>query len=197
MLKYLIKFKNKIRYELNRFFQPQMVMGYRRYDGIKLVNTRISNTTYLGDREKLYLEDHVFIGHYNVIDASNGVIIKEGCQITNFVSILTHSSHISIRLYGEEYQNFADLAGYITGEVILGEFSFIGPHCVIMPGTKIGRGVLVSAYSYVKGQFPDFSIIAGNPATVVGDTRKLDREYLKDTPELKKFYRAWSKEAGQ
>ena len=174
-----------------------MVMGYRRYDGIKLANTRISNTTYLGDREKLYLEDHVFIGHYNVIDASNGVIIKEGCQITNFVSILTHSSHISIRLYGEEYQNFADLAGYIKGEVILGEFTFIGPHSVIMPGTKIGRGALVSAYSYVKGQFPDFSIIAGNPATVVGDTRELDLEYHKDTPELNKYYRAWSKEAEQ
>ena len=63
---------------------------------------------------------------------------------------------------------------------------------LIMPGTTIGKGCMVSAYSYVNGVFPDFSIIAGNPAVVTGDTRKLDQPYLDLDPDLKKWYNQWS-----
>ena len=60
-----------------------------------------------------------------------------------------------------------------------------------MPGTNIGKGCLISAYSFVSGDFPDFSIIKGNPAVVVGNTKDLDKSYLQD-PEIKKYYEAWA-----
>jgi acetyltransferase-like isoleucine patch superfamily enzyme len=62
-----------------------------------------------------------------------------------------------------------------------------------MPGTKIGKGSIVAAYSYVRGEFPDFSIIAGNPAQVVGDTRTKDNILLNQHPELQAFYDEWAK----
>jgi acetyltransferase-like isoleucine patch superfamily enzyme len=170
-----------------------MVGKYRRHDGKKLPLTRISNTTYIGNPEKLDIADNVFIGHFNFIDSSNGLTIKTGCQITNYISIITHSSHISIRLYGKEYPNAKNHEGYLKGSVFIGEYSFVGPHSTIMPGTTIGKGCLVSAYSYVKGEFPDFSVIAGNPAKVIGDTRKLDEPFLESNPELKVFYNEWAK----
>ncbi|MFN5317619.1 MAG: acyltransferase [Bacteroidia bacterium] len=169
-----------------------MVKIKRDKKGKKLLNTRISNTTYIGNPESLNYEDHVFIGHFNFIDASNGITLSEGCQITNYVSVLTHSSHISIRLYGREYKG-NDMIGYVKGSVSIGKFTFIGPHSVIMPGTKIGKGCIVSAYSMVKGEFPDFSIISGNPAKIVGDTRKLDAEFLNQHPELNVHYLSWAK----
>lgn len=169
-----------------------MVGKFRRADGRRLPLTRVSNTTYIGNREKLLIDDNVFIGHFNFIDASNGLTIKTGCQITNYVSILTHSSHISIRLYGKEYPHHNNLKGYIKGSVYIGEYSFIGPHTVIMPHTKIGKGSLISAYSYVKGEFPDFSIISGNPAKVIGDTREMDKPFLASHPELQAFYNEWA-----
>lgn len=197
MSKIIIRIKNIIRYELNkiiqRIVQPQMVGGFKRFDDVYLEKTRISNTTYIGNKENLYLENNVFIGHYNYIDASNKIIIKEGCQITNFISIITHSSHISIRLYGREYTYFSDLKGYLKGDVFIGEYSFIGPHSLIMPNTRIGKGCIVKAYSNVKGEFSDFSIIAGNPAKIVGDTRKLDERYLMEYPDLQEFYDEWAK----
>ena len=60
-----------------------------------------------------------------------------------------------------------------------------------MPGTTIGKGCIVAAYSYVEGTFPDFSVIKGNPATVGGSTREKDLEILKDHPELEKHYKEW------
>ena len=85
------------------------------------------------------------------------------------------------------------MKGYVKGSVFIGKYTFIGPHSVIMPGTKIGKGSIVSAYSMVKGDFPEFSIIAGNPAKVVGNTRNIDGPFLQANPELRTFYEEWAK----
>lgn len=185
--------KEKISNRLSIYHKPMMLSGYKQ-GKIKLKNVRISNTTFINSRENLRLYDNVFIGHFNFIEASNGIVIEEGCQITNFVTITTHSSHISIRLYGDEYTKHSDLKGYIKGAIFIGKYTYIGPHTVIVPNTKIGKGSIVAAYSYVKGEFPDFSIISGNPAKVVGDTRQLDEPYLNENPDLRAFYNKWLKQ---
>ncbi len=171
---------------------PRMVWGYKSIDGSYKKNVRISNTSFIDHPENLTLGDNVFIGHYNYLEASSKLEIGEGCQITNFISITTHSSHISIRLYGKEYINFNDHLGYVKGSIEIGDYCFIGPHSVIAPNTRIGKGSIISAYSYVSGKFPDFSIIRGNPAEVTGDTRELDKKYLENNPELQAYYLHWT-----
>ena len=51
---------------------------------------------------------------------------------------------------------------------------FIGSNCkiynnvVILPGTKLGNHCIVGANSVVrKAEYPDYSIIVGNPAKIV------------------------------
>lgn len=189
----------KIFYKLLRgvvfkYFKPQMVLGYR--NNTFLCNTRVSNTTDIMGTHNLHLGDNVFIGHFNIIDASCGLTIEEGCQIANFVSILTHSSHISVRLYGKHYiKHNGKHVGYLQKKVYIGKYSFIGPHSVIMPGASIGKGSIVSAYSYVEsGKYPDYAILKGNPATQVGDTRNIDKKYLEQYPDLMEYYNEWTNE---
>lgn len=187
---------NRLMYRLalvcNRKNQPMMIQGYYNRDRQYLPEVKISNTSYIHNRNLLFLEDHVFIGHYNFLDTGLAITIGEGSQITNFISILTHSSHRSIRYYGPHYLGKKPLKGYVKGEVIIGKFTFIGPHSTIMPGTTIGKGCIIAAYSYVEGHFPDFSIISGNPARVTGDTRELDRKTLENDDELKRYYESWA-----
>lgn len=193
IINYTKQFIWKIFNCLNKYIAaPRMIMGYKNCNGIFVEKTRISNTTSIVSPENLQLGDNIFIGHYNFIEASNKIIIGEGCQITNYTSILSHSSHISIRLYGKHYIGQKEHIGYITGSVNIGKYSFIGPHSTIMPESKIGKGSLIAAYSFVKGEFPDFAIISGNPATVIGDTRELDRQYLDENPQLLEFYKEWA-----
>lgn len=135
----LSKIKNKIIYELNKLLSLQIVWFFKSYDSVYLDKMRIGNTTYIGYKDNLFIENNVFIGHHNFIDASKGLIINEGCQITNFVSVLTHSSHISIRLYGKEYIKQSNLEEYIKRSVYIGEYTFIGLHSAVMPVTKIAR----------------------------------------------------------
>ena len=181
-------------FHLRKWQQPVMVGNYRRYDGKRLSQTRVSNSTAIQGGNAFEVADNVFIGHFNFIDATFGLTIEEGCQITNFVSILTHSSHQSIRLYGPQYGKVGAMHGYGEGTVRIGKYTFVGPHSVIMPKTVIGKGSIVAAYSMVKGEFPDFAIIAGNPAAVVGDTREKDEKLLADYPELRPYYEEWTQE---
>lgn len=179
---------------LHRFTKPSIIGGFTRHDGVRLKHSSYSNTTYIGPRKGLDIADYVFIGHYCYLDTNNGISIGEGCQITNFVSILSHTSHMPIRLYGRAfYSHFPKLDGMKVGRVRIGPYSFIGPHTVIMPGTVIGKGSIVSAFSYVSGEFPDYAVIKGSPARVVGDTREMDKPYLEKNPKIKEFYDSWDK----
>lgn len=189
--------KRRILFYLSKWIKPVMIGRYKRSDGTVLPLTRICSSTFLQGENNFHVEDNVYIGHANFIDASNGLTIEEGCQITNFVSIITHSSHDAIRLYGKKYTSTPKKLAYNEGQVKIGKYSFIGPHAVIMPGTTIGKGSLLAAYSFVKGSFPDYAIISGNPAVVVGDTRDRDSKWLADHGDLNANYQSWNEGANE
>jgi acetyltransferase-like isoleucine patch superfamily enzyme len=188
----LSKLLTRIRFRLSGWVQPRMVYGFKRFDGVYLPRTRLSNLTRVEHPQHLDIGDNVYIGHFNFIDASGGLSIGEGCQITNYVSVLTHSSHVAIRLYGKRYLDNHDHVGYVRKSTAIGRYSFIGPHSVLMPGVQLGKGSLVSAYSFISsGIYPDFAILAGNPAMVVGDTREMDADLLEEHSELQEMYKEW------
>ena len=157
---------------------PRMRYGMRSGDGTWRAHSRISSSSIVESPERLELGDHVFIGHHNFVDASGGLAIGEGVQITNHVSVLTHSSHRALRLEREHYWGHTDPAGVQREATSIGEWTFIGPHCTVAPGARIGRGVIVRAHSYVRGEVPDFAIVQGQPVRVVGDVREGDRAWL-------------------
>jgi acetyltransferase-like isoleucine patch superfamily enzyme len=181
---------------LSVFTGPRIVYGWRNADGTWCPNTRVSTHTCFEGREGLKLGDHVFIGHFNRVDGSNGLLIEEGVQLTNFVSVLSHSSHRSVRVMGRRYVKDPNPAGYVRKATRLGPYSFIGPHSVVAPGAQIGKGVIVQGYSFVSGVVPDFAIVGpqahGKPAVVVGDSREIDRALLLRHPELQPLYAHWA-----
>jgi acetyltransferase-like isoleucine patch superfamily enzyme len=185
---------NRWRRRVARWLLYDIVFGEVSRDGTPLPLTRLSPSTCLEHEAGLELGDHVFIGHFNYIEALHGVRIDEGVQITNFVSIVTHSSHRSQRLMGREYAVTApdDRVGFVKGSVHIGAYSFIGPHTTIEANTRLGRGCLVASHSRLRGEFPDFAVIAGSPATVVGDTRTTDMPWLDAHPEWREAYDAWA-----
>jgi acetyltransferase-like isoleucine patch superfamily enzyme len=171
---------------------PRMRYGVRSGDGQWRAHSRIGSATAIEAPERLQLGDHVFIGHFNYIDASGGLAIDDGVQITNHVSVLTHSTHRTLRLEREAFWGHAAPAGVQRAATSIGAWAFIGPHCTIAPGARIGRAVLVRANSYVGGEVPDFAIVQGQPARVVGDVRDGDRAALAPMDAaLRERYEAW------
>ncbi len=173
----------------------RMVFGEQGRAGQALPHTRIASSTCIEGEQYLDLADHVFIGQFNFLDATAGLRIGEGVQITNFVSIVTHSSHRSIRLLGRAYASHqGEVPGYVRAPIEIGAYSFIGPHSVVEAGSRIGKGVVVCSHSRVRGEVPDFAIVAGSPARTIGDVRAKDAQLLAQHPELAPHYADWAGE---
>lgn len=173
---------------LSFFHQPFMVYGFKNYVQRKRMRmTRISSSVKFLSRKKLDIMDGVWIGHYCVLDASNGLSIAEGVQTGAHISIYSHSSHQSIRLLGRDYLITDERAGYVKGAVSIGAYSFLGDSCIIFPGVAIGTGCLVKAGAIVTKSVPDYSIVAGVPAKVVGTIKEIDRSFISD-PKIRNTY---------
>ena len=169
--------------------KPFMVYGfYNRVTNKFHKNTRIGSTSKLICKAKLNMDDNIWIGHYCLLDASNGLDIGKGVQTGSHISIYTHSSHISIRLLGESYLSSDDRIGYINGAISIGEYTFIGDSSIIFPGLNIGKGCLIKAGSVVNSSIPDFSIVSGSPAKVVGCVIDLDKKFFGNEMVKKTYF---------
>lgn len=169
--------------------RPFMVYGFKnKVINRWMKNTRVSSSTKISEKNKFDIRDGVWIGHYCVLDASNGLKIDEGVQTGSHVSIYTHSSHIAIRLLGHEYIRSNDRVGYLEGCVSIGRYTFIGDSCVIFPNVSIGSGCLIKAGSIVTRDIPDYAIAAGVPAKVVGSVKDLDRPFLSDSDVSRTYF---------
>ncbi len=171
--------------------KPFMVYGFfNRKSGNFYKRTRLGSTVKLVDKKNIDIKDHVWIGHYSLLDGIGGITIEKGVNIASHTCIYTHSSQNSIRILGDKFIDVPahKRPGYIIEPVYIGEYTFIGTGCIILPGTRLGKGCVVGAGSVVKGEFPDYSIVVGNPAKVVGDTRVTDEKYFQSGDDTSTYY---------
>ena len=61
--------------------------------------------------------------------------------------------------------------------VEIGDYVFIGPRAIVMPGVKIGKGAIVAAGAIVTEDVLPFKIVAGVPAKVIGERKIKDLHY--------------------
>ena len=97
--------------------------------------------------------------------------IGNNVNITHGVIILTHDWSFLKKIKvgaGEFSENMSENA---YNSVSIGEDSFIGAGCIILPGSKIGKFCIVGAGAVVKGDFEDYSVIVGSPARKIKDIR--------------------------
>jgi acetyltransferase-like isoleucine patch superfamily enzyme len=173
------------------FHKPFMAYGFsNKVDGKYYKKTRIGSNVKLIFKKRIDIKDSVWVGYSSLIDGIGGVTIDKGVNIASHTCIYSHSSQNAIRLLGDKFIEVPaqERPGYIIKPVKIGEYTFVGTSCIILPGTSIGKGSIVGAGSVVKGEFPDYSVIVGNPAKVVGDTRKVDEKLLQSGIDFQHYY---------
>ena len=109
----------------------------------------------------IVIGDRCVLGAGSVLTAHASIVIEDDVWFGQnvFVSDASHG-----------YQDPETPIGLQLGPhqpVVIGEGSWIGHGAIVLPGTRIGRHVVVGAGSVVRGVVPDHAVVAGVPAKVV------------------------------
>ncbi|UBR44321.1 acyltransferase [Aeromonas veronii] len=109
-----------------------------------------------------------YIGPHFYCSAKGGVNIGENVIIGPKCNIWTYNHNF-------KYPEMIPYGGDdILKPVVIHDHVWIGLNVTILPGTTIGKGAIISAGSVVRGEIKALSIMAGNPAEVVGYRNEAD-----------------------
>lgn len=171
--------------------KPFMVYGYYDYPSKCFRKyTRLSSTVSVMDKPNMAMGDFVWVWHYTILDATEGLEIGMGCQIGAWVGIFTHGSENSIRLLGKEFVNIPSgmRRGYTRGKVKIGEFTFVGARSIILPGVNIGKGCLIASGCLIAKDIPDYSLVVGSPGKIMGSTLEIDKHFFESNDYSSTYY---------
>ena len=145
-------------------------VGTRIYDQVNLYKCKIGKNCKID--AFVYIEGGVIIGDNVKIRAFT--FIPEGVEIEDGVFIGP-----GVIFTNDKYPRAKGKWKLLKTKVKKG--ASIGAGAVILPGITIGQYSLVAAGSVVTKDVPDYAIVKGNPAKIVGDTRDESfREKLKN-----------------
>jgi len=82
-----------------------------------------------------------------------------------------------VMIYNSEHDLIDPKFGAVNGEVEVGDYVFVGPRAIILPGVKIGDGAVVAAGAVVTKDVPGRAIVGGVPAKVIGERKLQDYSY--------------------
>jgi acetyltransferase-like isoleucine patch superfamily enzyme len=100
--------------------------------------------------------DHISTGAGDVI-LGDHVRIAPNCTIVGGTKEIHRRDVLIVE------QPEADPKGVVIEDDVL-----IGAASVILPGARVGRGAVIGAGSVVQGDVPEYAIVAGTPAKVIG-----------------------------
>ncbi|MBI3805009.1 MAG: acyltransferase [Nitrospirae bacterium] len=114
----------------------------------------------------LTLGERVAINHDVEIDYSGGIEIEDDVWVSQFVLIDTHKHVVKTRRLKKDQE-------VRLSTLKICRDAWVGAFASILPGvTRIGEGAVVGAGSVVTKDVPDFAIVAGAPAKIIGERKK-------------------------
>lgn len=148
-----------------RIFQPDLVNLYGCSIGAETkvgAFVEIQKNAHIGERCKI--SSHSFI--------CEGVTIEDECFIGHGVMF---TNDVYPRAVNEDGTQQTEADWEVIATVVKKRAS-IGSNATILAGITVGESALVGAGAVVTHDVPDFAIVAGVPARVIGDVRKKGNE---------------------
>jgi acetyltransferase-like isoleucine patch superfamily enzyme len=90
---------------------------------------------------------------------SEPYLVSIGNQVTisHDVDFITHDG--GLRIARARYPS-----AYLYGRIQVADHCFLGAHCVLLPGAKVGAGSVIGSGSIVTGEIPPGVVAIGAPA---------------------------------
>lgn len=112
----------------------------------------------------LKIGNYSHINRYCFLDARGGITIGNNVSISYYVKLITGSHDI----------NESDFPVKLS-TIIINDYVWIGAGATILQNVNIGTGAVICAGAVVTKNVPDYAIVAGIPAKIIGyRTKDLD-----------------------
>lgn len=132
-----------------------------RLNGVKLGH---NSTIHIGARlyqpKNISIGEDTIIGDHVTLDGRDQLTIGDHVDIASQVMIF--NGHHDIHS-----QDFDP----VTAPVKIGDYVFIGPRSIVLPGVTISKGAVVAAGAVVTKDVAEKTIVAGVPAQPIGQRR--------------------------
>lgn len=157
MLNYLIAYipSRHIRYLFLKLFRVKMDSSVSLYLGFHIRSPK-----------KLHIGKNCSIGPNVLLDGRSGLYIDNNVTIAYRTIIWT--------LHHDYNSDDFDCVGE---PVRIKNNAWICSNVIILPGVTIGEGAVVAAGAVVSKDVPDFAIVGGCPAKIIGQRRKKQYSY--------------------
>lgn len=118
-----------------------------------------------------YIDPSVYFDNYDysMVSLGNSVTISRN------VLFLVHDFSVGVGLNCINRQQYGSR---FMGSITIGDSSFIGARSILLPGTSIGDNCIIGAGAVIKGNIPNDSIVVGNPAKIIANTKEWGKKHF-------------------
>lgn len=138
-----------------------------------LAKIRLGNKSVIHMWARFYEPKNIEIGKDTHIGDNCFLDGRNKIKIGNHVDIASQ-----VLIYNEEHNLSSDQFEATNAPVEIGDYAFIGPRAIILPGVKIGKGAVVAANAVVTKDVPEFTIVGGVPAIKIGERKNKNLHYI-------------------
>ncbi len=128
-----------------------------------------------GHGGRIRIGRHCFVGEHTNIWSASSISIGDRVLISHGVNIHDNNAHAMsakrrhehfLAIFGDGHPK--SLPDVPTQPIVIGDDAWIGFGATILKGVTIGEGAVVGACSLVTKDVPPYTVVAGNPARVIG-----------------------------
>ena len=121
---------------------------------------------------RFYDPSNITVGEDSIL--GEGIVLdgRDSLRIGNHVDIASE-----VLIYNSHHDIHSDDFHAVSGKVTIGDYVFIGPRAIILPGVTLHKGSVVGAGAVVTKDVPEFTIVGGVPAKVIGERKQTDLQY--------------------
>ena len=138
----------------------------------RISGVKIGHNTVINMGARFYDPDNIEIGDDCVIGEKITLDGRASLKIGNHVDIASE-----VMIYNSEHDVHDPLFTAISAPVVIGDYVFIGPRAIILPGVTIGNGAVIAAGAVVTKDVPENAIVGGVPAKVLGQRKQKKHSY--------------------
>lgn len=142
-------------------------LAFLRFAGAKIGKISMFGQFEIRKPSGLHIGDGCSIGLRVLLDARNGLVLRKNVTIASDVIIWT------------QHHDYNNPKFSVSGApVIIEEYAWICSRSIILPGVKIGRGAVVASGAIVTKDVPNYAVVGGGPAKIIGERQCKEYDYI-------------------